>query len=97
MDGSTADGATTVSPEQALEVVCDHLREELQLGDETIDPTAELDLLPGADSVRLMRVVADLEREFGIEFDDDKIREADTVADLRDLLLSGLRESGDRT
>lgn len=65
-----------------LSTVREVLRESLQLGDEPIELGDQLDLLPGADSVRLMRVVSRLERLLDIELDDREIREARTVADL---------------
>lgn len=80
-----------------LEAVSEVLRTELRLGPEPISADDRLDLLPNADSVRLMRAVSNLERRLGVEMDDDAIREAQTVAELVELLQSALAEQvGDR-
>ena len=71
-----------------LQAVRDALAHELKLQTSGIAETETLDLLPGADSVRLMRVVANLEEVYGAEFDDDAVRSADTVADLTDLVFA---------
>ncbi|MEV6431678.1 acyl carrier protein [Nocardia sp. NPDC051463] len=73
-----------------LTTVQDVLRESLRMGEEPIEPDDQLDLLPGADSVRLMRVVSQLERHFDIELDDKEIRDARTVADLADLVRTAM-------
>jgi acyl carrier protein len=74
--------------------VCDVLREVLHLGDETITPDDELDLLENADSVRLMQTVSELERHFDVEFADAAIRDARTVADLTELIAAELAAGG---
>jgi acyl carrier protein len=73
-----------------LEAVCAALRAELHLSTEPIESDDRLDLLPNADSVRLMRTVSRLERHFDIELDDTAIRKAETVSDLVQLVRDGL-------
>jgi acyl carrier protein len=73
-----------------LNAVCDALRKELRLGPEPINPQDRLDLLPEADSVRLMRAIGALEREFDTELDDMAIHDAQTVGDLAALLQEHL-------
>jgi acyl carrier protein len=69
--------------ENLFDTVCAALRTELGLSAEvTIDAADQLDLLPSADSVRLMRTVSRLEGLLGIEIDDWDIRSAQTVGDL---------------
>jgi acyl carrier protein len=80
--------------EEIFAGVCDVLREVLHLGDETITPDDELDLLENADSVRLMQTVSQLERRFDVEVADDAIRDARTVADLTELIAAELAAGG---
>jgi acyl carrier protein len=65
-----------------LDAVRDELRKALAFGDDQVNPDDQLDMLPNADSIRLMRTVSALERRFDVELDDDEIRNALTVADL---------------
>ncbi|MEU8567828.1 acyl carrier protein [Streptomyces pathocidini] len=96
----TTDPVTTtprtprLTPEQVLDIVGAELRAELRLEEHALTAGDHLDLLPGADSVRLMRVIAALERRYDIEFDDEEIRTAETVGDLGTLLIAGLGEAG---
>ncbi len=84
-DGTRADG---VRPDVADQVRAS-LRAELQLpATQDLDEGVEFDRLPAADSVRLMRVVADLERIYDVEFDDNAIRDATTIGDLVALVRS---------
>jgi acyl carrier protein len=83
-----------VHQEDIFASVCDVLREVLHLRDETITPDDELDLLENADSVRLMQAVSQLERRFDVEFADDAIRDARTVADLTGLIAAELAAGG---
>jgi acyl carrier protein len=90
---ATGDGTTnrTAAGSRAdvLQQVSALLRSELRLpGTDNLDEDVQLDLLPGADSVRLMRVIADLERTYAVEFDDDAIRSADSIGDLVTLVVS---------
>ena len=65
-----------------LDAVRDELSKALAFGDAQVNPDDQLDLLPNADSILLMRTVSALERRFDVELDDDEIRNALTVADL---------------
>ena len=74
----------------ALDAVREALAEQLRLEKDQIDADERLDLLPNADSVRLMRAVSALERRFDVELDDTAIRDAETVADLARLVRDEL-------
>jgi acyl carrier protein len=76
----------------ALETVRAQLRKVLGLHDPDLPESEHLDQLPGADSVRLMQVVAGLEDELGVEFDDTEIRRAATVGNLTDLVVAAVAE-----
>ncbi|WP_051856728.1 acyl carrier protein [Streptomyces sp. NRRL B-1347] len=88
----TAHGAPP-SFDEALHVVEAALHRELPHIKGDIGPEEHLDLLPGADSVRLMRVVANLERTYGVELEDEEIRAAETVGELTGLLRSAIEAS----
>jgi acyl carrier protein len=83
-----------VQQEDIFAGVCHVLREVLHLGDETLTPDDELDLLENADSVRLMQTVSQLERRFDVEVADDAIRDARTVGDLTELIAAELAAGG---
>jgi acyl carrier protein len=74
----------------ALDAVREALGQQLRLEKDQIEAEERLDLLPNADSVRLMRAVSALERRFDIELDDNAIRNAETVADLARLVSGEL-------
>ncbi|WP_051499290.1 acyl carrier protein [Nocardia sp. BMG51109] len=83
----------TPSRATVLDSVRAQLRGELGLIEHELPESEQLDLLPAADSVRLMRVVAALENEYDVEADDNAIRAADTVGDLVDLISAALADS----
>ena len=78
----------------AVDAVREALSQQLRLDKDQIEPGERLDLLPHADSVRLMRAVSALERRFDIELDDYAIRKAETVADLARLIDEELATVG---
>lgn len=71
---------------KAITAVMEALRSELRLGDHLLEPGDQVDLLPGADSVRLVRVLALLERQFDVELEDEAVRSADTIGEIASLL-----------
>jgi acyl carrier protein len=77
---------TTNHAHEAFDAVREALANQLRLEKDQIEPDERLDLLPNADSVRLMRAVSALERRFDVELDDTAIRKAETVADLARLV-----------
>jgi acyl carrier protein len=77
----------------ALDAVREALGQQLRLEKDQIEAEERLDLLPNADSVRLMRAVSALERRFDVELDDNAIRNAETVADLARLVSDELAAS----
>lgn len=85
---------TNHGPAVALDAVREALAAQLRLEKDQIDEEERLDLLPNADSVRLMRAVSALERRFDVELDDNAIRNAETVADLAQLIEDELTRSG---
>ena len=86
----------TTNHEQAgaMDAVREALSRQLRIAVDQVEPDERLDLLPNADSVRLMRAVSALERRFDIELDDQAIRSAETVADLARLIQEELASAG---
>ena len=78
----------------AVDAVREALAKHLRIAADQIELEERLDLLPNADSVRLMRAVSTLERRFDIELDDHAIRDAETVADLARLIQEELASAG---
>ncbi|HTJ66789.1 MAG TPA: acyl carrier protein [Actinospica sp.] len=85
---TTTDGSPAALDATA---VADRLREmaaaELKIDAADIPGDAVLKQLPGADSVRLMRIVARAERDFDLEFDDEDIFKVRTLDELVGLVL----------
>lgn len=65
---------------------------ELVLEPGALQPDERLADLRGADSVKLLRVIARLERLYNVEFDDDEVFGAVTARDLAALVVA--RRSG---
>lgn len=54
----------------------------LKLPDETIGSTTDLRDLPGVESIKLLRVVANVEKKFGIRIEDPVVFRVSSIADL---------------
>ncbi|MFI1336370.1 acyl carrier protein [Streptomyces sp. NPDC020845] len=67
---------------QIAAVTIEYLATELEVSPAEIGLTDPLKALPGADSMKLLRVVSKLERQWDIEFDDQAVFAADTVEEL---------------
>jgi|GEM_PF-1964847 len=84
--------ATAPTRAQVAAVVREFLGEELKITPAEISDDAVLKELPGADSVRLVRVVSRLERHWDREFDDDQVFDLHNFEDLVTLTQSYLDE-----
>ena len=83
---------TVPSRDQIAAVVRDYLASELKVEPASITTGAVLKELPGADSVRLVRVVSRLERHWDKEFDDEDIFASRTLDELIAMVHSYLDE-----
>jgi len=63
-------------------VVTEYLATELKIAADGIGGTDVLRDLPGADSMKMLRVVSKLERKWDVEFDDEAIFAVKTVDEL---------------
>ena len=82
----------TAAPRQPSEAdILDEIRRqvvaELGVRPDEVNADSVLKQLPGADSVRLLRVVARIERRYDVEFDDEDVFTVRTPADLAALIL----------
>ncbi|MEE1753795.1 acyl carrier protein [Streptomyces sp. SP18CS02] len=84
------------APRPDATAVLDEIRaqtgKELGLDIEQVTPDTVLKQLPGADSVRLLRVVAQVERIYDVEFDDEDVFRVRTPKELADLVTAQLAE-----
>ncbi|MFI6094833.1 acyl carrier protein [Lentzea sp. NPDC051213] len=68
--------------DQIASVTAGYLAAELKISAAGISGTDVLRDMPGADSMKMLRVVSKLEREWKVEFDDEEIFAATTVDEL---------------
>lgn len=78
--------AEPTSREQIAAVATEYLATELKISPAEIGQHDTLKDLPGADSIKLLRVVSKLERRWDVEFDDEAIFAAKSVDELADLV-----------
>ncbi len=71
----------TSSPNVVLTVTTIVTR-ELGLADGAIGPDADLRDVEGADSVKVLRMVSKIEREYDIELDDEAVFSVSTIAEI---------------
>ncbi|MFC9286215.1 acyl carrier protein [Streptomyces sp. NPDC057052] len=75
-----------------LDEVRGQTSKELGIAVGEIEPDTVLKQLPGSDSVRLLRVVAQIERIYDVELEDEDIFAVRTAQDLADLILAQHRD-----
>ncbi|MFD2414968.1 acyl carrier protein [Amycolatopsis pigmentata] len=68
--------------DEICQMVRDVLTQQLRLAPEEIRPDGILHELPGADSIRLLQVITQLEQNLGLEFSDKEIFEPHTFEGL---------------
>ncbi|MFC0111226.1 acyl carrier protein [Kibdelosporangium aridum] len=73
---------TISSRDQVAEIVRGFVAGELNIDEAQLKDDTVLKELPGADSVRLLRIVSKLERHCETEFDDEDIFSSTTLDDL---------------
>jgi acyl carrier protein len=85
--------AEIITREQIARVTIQYLAAELGISTSDIGDADLLRELPTVDSMRMLRVVSKLEREFDVEFDDEAIFAATTVDELVALVEKSLAAS----
>ncbi|MEU5536132.1 acyl carrier protein [Streptomyces sp. NPDC020362] len=81
-----------IGREQIAAITTEFIATELEISPSDIDIYDVLKGLPGADSMKLLRVVSKLERHWNAEFDDEAIFAAETVDDLITLVQKYIGE-----
>jgi acyl carrier protein len=81
------------TPTAEADTVRELLAHELSLSPAEIADDDVLGDLPGADSLRLLRLVTRLERHWDIEFSDEEVFDATTFADLVTLVRTHVGRS----
>ena len=76
-----------VDLDSVVDQVCAQAAEDLGLDRAQIGPDTVLKQLPGADSVRLLRIVAKVERHYDVEFDDADVFAVRTPGELASLIV----------
>ena len=76
--------------EQVASVVAEYLAAELKISTAEIAGDDVLRDLPGADSMKMLRVVSKLERRWDVEFEDSEIFAVKTVDELVTLVQKGV-------
>lgn len=79
-----------VDRDELTREVREQVAAELGLPVDEIAADAVLKQLPGADSVKMLRVVAKVERRYDVEFEDEDIFSVRTAAELAALIESTL-------
>ncbi|WP_181772048.1 acyl carrier protein [Amycolatopsis pittospori] len=72
----------SLTREQIVSVTTEYLATELKIPATEIGGTDVLRELPGADSMKMLRVVSKLERRWDVEFEDEAIFAVKTVDEL---------------
>lgn len=81
---------TTPTRADVAATVRDYVAKELGIEQATIEDDTVLKELPGADSVRLLRIVSKLERHWDAEFEDEDIFKSSTLDELITLVAGYL-------
>lgn len=66
--------------------------EELKIPLEQITPTTNLRDLPGVESIKVLRIVAKIERHFDVELEDDLVFRVKTIQELAEAIQELLKE-----
>jgi acyl carrier protein len=91
MSPSASGDVSTQTRTAVASDVRQRLADALPAGPRAIGPDDVLREVPGADSVHLLRVIADVERRWGVELDDEDIFGPITLDDLVTLVCAQLK------
>jgi acyl carrier protein len=83
----------TATRDQIIATATDLVLKELGLPPGAVTPDTDLRTLEGADSVKTLRVISKVEREFDVELEDEDVFGVASVSDLATVIekLAGVR------
>jgi acyl carrier protein len=82
----------SVSTDELITEITEIVAEELGLAPESISPDADLRAVEGADSVKVLRVIARIERSHDVELEDEEVFGASTIREVAEVLTRALAE-----
>jgi acyl carrier protein len=84
--------AETVTLESIIETLTDLVASEFGRAESDLAPDLDLSTVEGADSVKVLRVVAKIERAYGIELEDDEVFGLGTIREVATAVERALAE-----
>jgi acyl carrier protein len=83
----------SVSTDELITEITGIVAEELGIAAEAVSPDADLRAVEGADSVKVLRVVARIERAHDVELEDEEVFGASTVREVAEVVSRALSET----
>ncbi|MCM3921871.1 acyl carrier protein [Frankia sp. AiPs1] len=83
----------SVSTDELISEITGIVAEELGVPIDSVSPEADLRSVQGADSVKVLRVIARIERARDVELEDEEVFGASTVREVAEVLQRALTES----
>ncbi|ADP80663.1 acyl carrier protein [Pseudofrankia inefficax] len=83
----------SVSTDELITEITGIVAEELGVSTEAVSPDADLRAVEGADSVKVLRVIARIERAHDVELEDEEVFGASTVREVAEVLQRALAET----
>jgi|KBSSwiStaDraftv2_1062776.scaffolds.fasta_scaffold69134_4 acyl carrier protein len=81
-----------VSTDDLISEITKIVAEELGVEPESVTPDTDLRAVEGADSVKVLRVIARIERNHDVELEDEEVFGASTAREVAAVLASALSE-----
>jgi acyl carrier protein len=83
----------SVSTDELITEITGIVAEELGVAVEAVSPDTDLRAVEGADSVKVLRVVARIERAHDVELEDEEVFGASTVREVAEVVSRALSET----
>ncbi|MDT3443237.1 MULTISPECIES: acyl carrier protein [unclassified Pseudofrankia] len=83
----------SVSTDELIDEITGIVAQELGLSPEAVSPDADLRTVEGADSVKVLRVIARVERARDVELEDEDVFGASTIREVAEVVQRALTET----